>query len=270
MQGNRATLKTFFLFNLNYRLYKSGLEPFMEVIAKYPCSEAVLYAATRQLWEAYKEHYTELFKDFRAYYTPAYANEALNEIKHAESLPDMQTRGQEAETLRAQLAKQAQLCLTAWQDLKAYIWDAFPDDLLRKQMLETAGALHYRKASKEDWASMQALMQNGKSFLAAHTSELTSDDNMPAGFVKTFNVTADRFEDYLRKLNGALNNASEGRKTKVAANNNLYEKAMRMARDGARRANDNEEVRKFFIFSKVVDRLEEESYAEAEPKAHLN
>jgi hypothetical protein len=236
----------------------------MEVIAKYPCSESALYAATRQLWEAYKIHYSELFKDFRAYYTPNYANEALNEIKHAENLPDMQSRGQEAEALRAQLVKQAQLCLTAWQDLKAYIWDAFPDDLLRKNMLEAAGAQHYRKASKEDWASMQQLMQNGKSFLAAHTSELTADDNMPAGFVKTFNVTADRFEDYLRKHNAALNNASEGRKTKVAANNNLYDKAMRMARDGARRANDNEEMRKNFIFSKVVDKMEEGSVIEME------
>jgi hypothetical protein len=236
----------------------------MEVIAKYPCSESTLYAATRTLWEAYKIYYTELFKDFRAYYTPHYANDALNEIKNAEHLPDMQTRGQEAEAFRAQLAKQAQLCLTAWQDLKAYIWDAFPDDLLRKNMLEAAGAQHYRKASKEDWASMQQLMQNGKSFLAAHTSSLTADDNMPAGFVKTFNVSADRFEDYLRKLNGALNNASEGRKSKVAANNNLYEKAMRMARDGARRANDNEEIRKHFIFSKVTDRLDEEASVELE------
>jgi len=225
----------------------------MEVIAKYPCSEATLYAAVRKLWESYIQFHGELFEGFRTYYTTAYGNEALNEINTAEKFPDQATRGQEAEGLRNQLLKQADICLSAWQDLKAYVWDAFPDDNLRKRMLEDAGALHYRKAGKDDWASMQALMQNGKSFLAGHSSELTADDNMPAGFVKTFNVAADRFEDYLKKVNNANASAQEGRKTKVLANNNLYEKAMRMARDGARRAADNEELRKHFIFSKIVD-----------------
>ena len=243
----------------------------MEVIAKYPCSESTLYAATRQLWENYRLHFTDLFQGFRTYYSQAYGTDALGEIKQAEQLPDMAMRSAEAETLRAQLVKQALLSLSAWQDLKAYIWDAFPDDNLRKKMLEDSGALHYRKASKEDWASVQALMQNGRSFLSAHASELTADDNMPAGFVKTLNVTSDRFDDCLKKMNQASNAASEGRKTKVSANNNIYEKAMRMARDGARRAADNEEVRKLFVFSKVCDRVDNSvSHQEDEHEVEYN
>ena len=118
-------------------------------------------------------------------------------------------------------------------------------------------------------------MQNGRSFLQAHGPELTADDNMPAGFVKTFNVASDRFDDGLKKMNQASNAASEGRKTKVSANNNIYEKAMRMARDGARRAADDEEVRKLFVFSKVCDRIDssvnhEENEHELEFNMNLN
>lgn len=233
----------------------------MEVIAKYPCSETALYQATRQLWDSYKQQYSELFQGFRTYYVPQYAQEAISEIKHAENLPDMAARSADAENLRVNLVRQAGICLSAWQDMKAYIWDAFPDDELRKQMLEDAGAQHYRKASKEDWASLQGLFQAGKAFLAAHAPELTADDNMPAGFVKTFNVAGDRFEDYLKKMNNAMNAAADGRKTKVNANNNIYEKAMRMARDGARRAAENEDQRKLFVFSKVLEKLNLESDA---------
>jgi hypothetical protein len=228
----------------------------MEVIAKYPCSEQTLYASVRQLWDAYKQNYNGLFEGFRTYYTTAYANEAMKEVKEAENLPDMAARSAEAENHRVAVLKQAELCLSVWQDLKAYIWDAFPEDLVRKQMLENAGSLHYRRASKEDWAALQALNQSGKAFLASHTAELTAEDNMPAGFVKTYNVATDRFEDYLRKMNNALATATEGRKAKVTANNNLYEKCMRMARDGARRAAATEDVRRLFIFSKVIDRVE--------------
>lgn len=77
------------------------------------------------------------------------------------------------------------------------------------------------------------LMAKGASFLADadHVTQLTAGNNMPAGFVATFTTAKDGYDTqpmlYLNKATGQ----PVGTVTKIAANNAIYRKVMRLSKD---------------------------------------
>lgn len=168
----------------------------------------------------------------RPLYTVGYGTAALAEVTAAQVLPDDQARGSAAEValidLRNVYAPEGRL---KWQMLKAYVEFAFPDHV--KPKLEEAGWRHYEEAVRNNWEEMSQLMAKGSAFLAdaGHVAALTADDNMPAGFVASFEASKAGFDaQYLLFMNRSLGQPV-GTVDKIAANNAIYRKVMRLSKD---------------------------------------
>lgn len=200
-------------------------------IAEYNCSQSALYATCRIMWTNYVDEQAAL-AGLRPLYTLAYGTAALAEVTAAQILPDDQARGSGAEValldLRNVYAPDGRL---KWQMLKAYIEFAFPAHV--KPKLEEAGWRHYDEAVRNNWEEMSQLMAKGSAFLAdaGNVAGLTADDNMPPGFVAVFEAAKAGFDaQYLLFMNRSLGQPG-GTVDKIAANNAIFRKAMRLSKD---------------------------------------
>ena len=156
-----------------------------EVKNEYPCSQKDLYSILETAWRNFDGHQPD-FAALKALYTILYSINAKAAIAAAKALPDVQARGEAAESLRVELVTQAETCRQNFQKLKSYIVTAYPNKALHKGKFEAAGQLYYEGASNEDWESVSQLNQSGSNFIAANSVALLAGLNMPVGFQATY------------------------------------------------------------------------------------
>ncbi|MBI4932117.1 MAG: carboxypeptidase regulatory-like domain-containing protein [Bacteroidetes bacterium] len=216
----------------------------------YHCKQLELYAAARFSWRKFIAFISQ-FNAFKGFYNVPYANARLAEIDAAQAIPDEQVRGEAAETLHITLNQKAETALNRWQDLKRYIADAFTEEL-QITKLQAAGSELYEPARQHDWESLQGLMNDGLTFIANHFADLTAGNNMPPAFQTTFNTAKTNFELTYNQFLDAETDEPVSTQAKVDANNNVFDKLMKMLLDGQQIFRTNDAVKNHFTFTHTL------------------
>ncbi len=222
-------------------------------LSKYRCTQSELYAICNIGWNSFKEHVNE-FTKLKGFYTIDYANERLAEVEVAFNLPDYSNRYSESEAIRVGMIKKADECLGKWQILKRYILEAFSKEY-HKLHLDSAGIEFYNQSAAYNWEVIFALMRSGSQFIETHMAELLANNNMPAGFKAEFDlVLVELFEMY-QQFFEAMSQAKEITSLKINANNDIYEKLMRMFKDAQQIFRHEPGIRQRYIFTHVLARV---------------
>lgn len=220
------------------------------VIATYHCKQQELYSIARTGWNSCADHLPG-FATFRTNYTAAYIAERLQEIEEAELLPDQHGREELSRLLHIHLGNKAREVLPRWRSLKRYIVYAFPKDQ-HQIRFDAAGYAQYRRASRNDWPSVQRLLIDGNTFIEEHTTELLANGNMPASFITTFANTKDQFAAIYQQFLAASMNTPVQTQAKITANNMVHANLMCMLRDGQELFRNDEVLKKLFTFTHIA------------------
>jgi hypothetical protein len=189
-----------------------------------------LYSILETAWENYDGHQPE-FALHKALYTVLYSTNAKDAIAAAKALPDLQARGEPAETLRVSLVTQGETCRQNFRKLKSYIVTAYPDPLVQKPKFGAAGQLYYRDSGNEDWESIASLNQSDSNFIAAESVALLAGNNMPAAFQAAYDGDAATFLATYNSFKSA-EQTSEETAEKIEANNAIFKTGMGMMKVG--------------------------------------
>lgn len=216
----------------------------------YNCSQQELYAAGRLGWNACSANLSD-FSNFKTKYTAALIRASLEEIAVAELLPDDAQRAENSRTARVNLKNKGSQCLDYWQQLKRYISEAYPPDMVDIK-LKAAGQAQYRRAAQNDWLALQRLMVDGSTFLIDNKQELITNGHMPEIYNADF-TTAKADFDYLHQKFLSFSQQSElDTQAKVTANNQVFAKLISMFLDGQEIFKNNEALRKQFTMEQVL------------------
>ncbi len=218
--------------------------------SNYNCTQAELYAVARTGWNSYAEHLPS-FSAMRGYYKASFGIDALSYVNQAELLPDDQARYAQTEVLRTELISLATQCLHNWQLLKRYISTSFAEPAI-KPRLEEAGSLRYEKAAAFNWDELKMMNVQAFNFLNTHNAALTSNDNMPASFITTFENDAIAYTDKLQTFLDSEELAVQATDLKIIANNEVYSSLITMFKDGQEIFKTNDAIRRQFVFDTVL------------------
>ena len=217
---------------------------------KYNCSQSELYSSSTTIWDNYIVYQAD-FAAKKAIYTMQKATDAKAEIADAQALPDAQVRGTAAEVGMIHVREKGDLCMNQHMLLRSYIRDGF-EEAEHEARYEEAGASYYRDAGRGDWEAVSAMNAAGKLFIATHLTELTANNNMPAGFETEF---GDAVSGFVAQYDQYKADAQTGMATeaKILANNHIYTKLMSMCEDAQIFFKDDGAKQDLFTFSKVID-----------------
>lgn len=199
--------------------------------SEYNCSQSSLYATCRTMWNNYLLFQPE-FEAFKPKYTVLYGTNALAAVTTAQLIPDSQARGSAAEVAKINLTNNyGPAALLKWQILKSYIEEAYPNH--SKPKLEEAGSKFYGLASNQNWEKLIQMMASGLTFLAdaGNLADLGANLNMPAGFPASFAASKTAFDTEYDVFMGKQSGGKEGTVDKIAANNAVYQTAIRLSKD---------------------------------------
>jgi hypothetical protein len=218
--------------------------------AKYPCTQAELYAICKIGWQSYAEFQTD-FENHASIYTALYGTNALAEVLAAEALPDFQQRDEPSESARIQLITLADQAIQQWRGLRTHIFRSFIPSL-HKPMLESAGNEYLDKAYNKNWEQVTLLLTAGSNFLTAKNAELTAG-GMPAAFPLAYEAARTAFNNLYLQFMDFEQDQPEGTDEKITANNTIFEKLSSMFDDG-RFIHENNPARQLrFIFAHVQE-----------------
>ena len=161
----------------------------------YNCSQSALYQVGINVHTSLQNNLAT-FTAFKAKYNGAFLSAFLDEIQWAKNLPDFQARSAQSEVEYIQLSALLTTCTDLWQALKRYIITAYPT-AEQKPRLEEAGSLFYERAIAKNWDAANSLLTSAKIFIAAHSTQLEADLNMPPTFEVDFNAQVTLFSDKL-------------------------------------------------------------------------
>lgn len=140
------------------------------------------------------------FKAFRAKYTNSFICKKIRRIESLGLVGRLIGNSESAESNRVKLEKQARVCLRFWQNLREFIFEAFPSSL-HISKLEEAGKFYYNNAANNNMNACDQLFTLGFNFMNDHVPELSSDNNMPASFRSTFEEQILIFKDLQSSYN---------------------------------------------------------------------
>jgi hypothetical protein len=216
----------------------------------YNCSQDELYAVSLLVMDSFDANQI-FFLSKKTTYTVAFGTALRAQILAAKALPDFQQRGAAQESFKGQMQTAATTALTLWQELESFIRDSFPASEFKTRR-EESGSTHYAAASSNDWESVSQLMQSGRTFIGAHTAELTTG-GMPAAFSGAFSTARTNFDTLYASFKGAEQTSSEQRDQKILANNAVHTKITNLCDDGKKYYRDDPAKRERFTFSKVLE-----------------
>lgn len=220
------------------------------VTPHFNCTQSELIAVANTGWNSYLQHIAG-FSAFRGYYDAAYAATAKAAIEAANQLPDSQARYANVEVYRVELTHLADTCLDKWQTLKRYILTSFPSDIT-KARLEEAGSARYEKARNYNWEELMALNTSGENFIGAHTAALSAGNNMPLGFMASYNAAVAAFDAKYQSFISEEELAYNATEAKVTACNEVHATLMNMFKDGQEIYKNDQGIRRQFTFDTVL------------------
>ncbi|MEO5571122.1 MAG: carboxypeptidase-like regulatory domain-containing protein [Bacteroidia bacterium] len=196
----------------------------MSIIKKeFPGSQATLYLATSIITENVRKR-LQNFTNFSNRYNSAYLTEVDEQAEAARLLADDSTRTMGHETVRLELVLTAAVCLKRFRAFKRYIAFAFPENT--QLYWSNAGWNFYTAASNQKWQAVKSLCEASLSFMSANLVALSASQNMPAGFVQTFEDAFEAFTVQMNLFYQKTELAKTGTETKLIANNALYRVVM--------------------------------------------
>lgn len=220
--------------------------------ANYKCSQDELYEACELIAASLQEELTA-FTDLKPKYTAGFVTDFTQAIKDAEGLPDEDQRTSEREVMRINLLGRLNVCLNRMNALRLYIRDAYADAAIQKVRMEEAGFGEYEAASNANWEKLDRMMKKAITFINAHESALLANDNMPVTFTATFSDAMNGLDEEITDYLNARENTKQGTLDKIAANNEIYRRAMDICEDGAYIFAANEAKRDQFVFARVLE-----------------
>lgn len=216
----------------------------------YKCGQQELYTVADTIANSYTEH-QGMFISKNTNYTPTTGTDLKAGVQTARLLPDEAQRDVEHTIPLKELKKLRDECLVLWQDLTSYIRDGFAADLYDDER-NAAGYGYYTGAASGDWSSVDGLMNDALTFVAANTAVLTSPGGMPAGFDTNLQTAytdfAAKHEEYLQ----ALESARQDTDKKIQANNKIYRELTKLCEDGKKYFRDDAAIREEFTFDSVL------------------
>ncbi len=218
--------------------------------SNYNFSQQELYTIAETATSSLEQYLTD-FANFKAKYDVTFVTNLKAEIEAARNLPDDQGRSTAAEISRLQLANLNTDVLNKFQDLKSYIVDAFPEET-HKALFEAAGQNYYAKAGQLNWDSTKGLLSAATQFIAANLTQLTDNQNMPAGFQADFETLRTNFMAKHLEFFNAEEASRVETQTKITANNNLYNAVIKFCTDGRKIFRNDEAKRKQFTIADLL------------------
>lgn len=220
---------------------------------KFNCTQQELYLVCLACWNSCSE-YIDQFTLVSPKFTPVLIDTKKTEILALARTPDSFRRSAEQENLRLALADAHEKCVAGWRKLQHYI-EAVWKGQEQKNMLKSAGQVHYRAAINQNWKSCQAMLHSATEFLALQADKLGQDNNMPPGFQTEFTALADAYAASLQAYTNAGEQAPAKTADRTAANNKLYTELKSMLKIGRDIFRKNPEIRTRFSFDEVLTRI---------------
>jgi len=217
---------------------------------KYDTSQEIFYKVCETGWNLCNRYLSD-FAEFKPLYTSAYISNAKQALKNAEELTSDVDTLHNIKEIRIEMAKAARQVQHNWQTLKRYITEAYTGELLEIK-LRAAGSSFYKKASLDNWNSLQQLIHTTQNFMNAKFDTLTANQNMPHAFPSKFTDAADHFLQTGKAFFEAKLNRAGITSCKIEANNLVYDTLIRMMKDAQQIFRYQPEIKKNFIFSNLV------------------
>jgi hypothetical protein len=229
---------------------------------KYNCNVAELYAGLNIIWKSQSAHEAEFAAENTLYTAGLWLTRAAA-IKAASVLPNGEARAATAEVLRINLLKKHEQVMSKWNSLSGFIRTAFAAEFY-KTRIDEAGKRHSRKALKQNWKEVEALLQSGKKFISQHGSALSTDGGMPAGFELAFNTLETEFKQLYEAFTTARQNAQEQTDVKIVANNAIWKDGQSMMKDARNIFRKQASLRERFTWKKVKELMGDYGRKQAE------
>lgn len=216
----------------------------------YGVPQEILYTVCTAAWKHCKQHVAS-FASLKAFYTEAFADNALQAVKDARQLPEILSTVSARKEARIKLIRSTRNVLANWQVLKVYITKAF-DDKLVKTKLVASGSSFYPRASVDNWSAVRSLIDAANNFIAANLEALMANENMPADFQAAFKTAGEvSLADYVVYSHVSLEKEA-ATTIKVDANNAIYASLMEMLKDGQQIFKDDLVMKRKFTFRYLV------------------
>lgn len=199
--------------------------------SKYQCSQTSLYAVCVLAWQMCRDNQAA-FLAFDAQYTEGYILENLDRINAAKGLPDFKARKEDLALLSVEYDKVATDLVALAKMLKNSVERAYKDNKnIQKIMLTTAGFDYFKKVQELDDKAITPFMTAALTFIAEKADVLNTAGKLSVGFAVQFNDINTAFEDVLGRYNAAAIVAKTKTDEKVAANNDIYDRAVNLLDD---------------------------------------
>lgn len=220
------------------------------IIADYACTQQELYSISETVYKNLEKN-LPAFAAYKTKYNAAFVTALRATRTAAMSLPDVETRNTVSETMRLELIPLGVACTNAFQTLKGYINDAFPEEQ-RSTKYDAAGQKKYTAATRENWEELNGMNEYMNAFIAANLTVLTTDGFMPAAFAANVttatNAFALKYSDFK-----AARQTSALTADRISANNLLFKELMNICDEGQRLYRADAEMKKLFVFGTVKD-----------------
>ncbi len=161
-------------------------------IAEYKCTKQELYSIAETIYNNLSDNLAA-FTAYKTKYNAAYVTALRANRTTAKNLPDVEARNTVSETNRLELIPLAQACTDAFQMLKGYINDAFPEEQ-HSTKYDAAGQTKYAAATRQNWEELSGMNSSMNSFISTNLTVLTTKDFMPAAFPATVTAATSAFE----------------------------------------------------------------------------
>ncbi len=193
-------------------------------------TQVQFYMIALMAWNFFRQQIAE-FMLFDSRYTSQTANDAIDAVNAAKALKNIQQRNVVTSLNRNEsMDANATLC-ELWQSLKRYILKSYKGQS-GKDCLKAAGEAFYLKAAANDWSSVMSLIENSTTFMTDHQNELITKGGMPADFIKTFTVAAEKCSNDVTEFKTSVRKKNEQTITKQDANKAVFESLQAMLADG--------------------------------------
>lgn len=218
--------------------------------ANYNASQAELYAILLIVWKSCID-FIARFTAHNTIYDIAYVTGMQTKIAQAKALPGKEQRDRIKEEAHNAMETKGGTLVNFWQRLETYINKTLPRDN-RKTKLQAAGSGDYAEATNNNWDKLVEMSEDALEFIADVTAELTTA-GMPANFVADYTAALADFVVSYDTFTSAEQGNKEGTDEKVEENNELYDMAMDMMKDGQVIFYQEPATRERFVFATVKE-----------------
>ncbi len=221
------------------------------IVAIFNCSQANFIVVVQTGLNSFFQ-FIEDFIKFSPIYSKDWGDALQTKLDTAAALPDEDTLRSTSESKRRELVKAHRANCKAWQVLKRYISKVFDSDLVTLK-LKAAGSNYYARAYADGWPEAQQMFINAQNFIEANKEILSNV--MPATFQADFINLTNEFKAKLAEYEQSKEAISEGTQARVKALNEIHRIFMEMMLDGQAIFEDDEAIRKQFVFTEILTKI---------------